>query len=416
MKKLVLLSFLLKISFGVFSQSVSINPDNLQIPRVSALPACAAADYGKIVFLTTTNRANVCSGSGWVEIATSGGGGGSLTLPYNGSGSFSAAGLTIFNTGGGLNSAGIQGMTGSSIGGANGVLGNSFEVAPIGNTVGVKGENSSTNSFGYGVLGTHAGGGSGVYGTTVTGFGVAGTASGAGGTGVYGTTTQAGTIGIFGLVTTGTSSGIYGKSTNSTSNAGFFENSTPTGFALQTIGKLKFQGNNAATGRVLMSTDANGTASWATITRNEILKLGPAAFQSHISTNESTIGSQGISMTTAAGSFHANLSLPNGASITGIKVYYIDNDGVSPATGLGLTSWSLQRLPHSGSSTYSSVVGISIPNIPANSSIQSLSHTFTSPEVVNNATSFYRMVVSMPASTNLVLVGAEISYTYTFNN
>lgn len=410
MKKIVLLSFLLQVSFGVFSQSVSINPDNLQLPRVSALPACAAADYGKVVFLTTTNRANVCSGSGWVEIATGGGGGGSLTLPYNGSGSFSAAGLTVFNTGGGINSAGIQGMTGSAIGGANGVLGNAFEVAPTGNTVGVRGENVSTNTFGYGVFGSHAGGGSGVYGTTVTGFGVAGAASGAGGTGVYGTTTQAGTIGIFGLVNTGTSHGIYGKSTNSTSNAGFFENSTSTGFALQTIGRLRLQGNNAGAGRVLMSADGNGTALWSNITRTDVLKLGPAAFTSHISSNDVTHGARGVSFNTSAGSLHANISLPNGAAITGCTIHYIDNDGTASNVGLGLTSFAFQKMSQSSINSYTNIASGSFTNTSANSNTLSISPTVT--ETIDNANFYYRLVISMPASPNIIFVGATINYQY----
>lgn len=189
MKKLILMSVFTLATFSLIAQSVSINPNNLQIPSVSALPACAAADYGKIVFLTTTNRANVCSGSGWIEIET-GGGGGSLTLPFNGSGNYSAAGFTVMNTGGGINSAGIQGMTLSAITGASGILGNAFDTAPTGDNAGIRGLNSSTNTRGYGVFGSHAGSGHGVYGLSVTGSGVSGSATGVGGIGVSGTSTQ----------------------------------------------------------------------------------------------------------------------------------------------------------------------------------------------------------------------------------
>jgi len=79
MKKIIFMSVFTLVVLSSVAQSVSINPNSLQIPSVSALPACAAADYGKIVFLTTTNRANECSGSGWIEVATGCGGVGLLT-------------------------------------------------------------------------------------------------------------------------------------------------------------------------------------------------------------------------------------------------------------------------------------------------------------------------------------------------
>lgn len=419
MKKIVLLGCSLLLSAEIYSQSVMINPNNLQIPRVSALPACAAADYGRVVFLTTTNRANVCSGSGWIEVAPSGGGGGSFTLPFNGSGNYSAAGFTVMNTGGGLNSAGIQGMTMSAITGASGILGNAFETAPLGETVGVRGSNSSTNNNGVGVKGTHDGAGYGVFGVSLTGTGVYGYTQGSSssGYGVFGQAGQTSGVGVFGNAFGTNGVAVWGKADHSTGAGGYFSNSAVGGVALSTSGRLRFQGNGAAVNKVLVSTDISGTAEWKSLTRNEILKLGPAAFHSHISSNESTMGSQGISMTSATGSFHANVSLPDGATITQVRVYYIDNDGVSPATGLGLTGWSLQKMTNSGSgSAYSNVANSTFTNISASSSVLFSGLILPTPEVVNNATTFYRVVVTMPSSLNLVLVGAEISYSYTVNN
>jgi hypothetical protein len=416
MKKIILMSVFALVTIPSLAQSVSINPNNLQIPSVSALPACAAADYGKIVFLTSTNRANVCSGSGWVEVSAGGGGGGSLTLPYTSTGAFTTQGFQIINTGGGANSAALQGTAMSALTNAAGVWGSANETNPSGFNMGIRGSNFSTNNNGYGVYGSHAGGGFGTYGLSVTGSGVWGGATGVGGIGVTGSSSQSSAIGVYGLVTGSSANGVWGKSTNSTSVGGFFENSAVNGLALLTNGKLRFQGNGAAANKVLVSQDANGNANWEALTRTEILKLGPAAFYSHISSNESTMGSQGISMTSAAGSFHANVSLPNGATITLVRIYYIDNDGVAPATGLGLTSWGLQKILNSGNNTYSNVVNGSFINWTANLSMQSTSQLLTVPEVVNNATTFYRMVVTMPSSTNLILVGAEISYTYTVNN
>ncbi len=414
MKKTLFISIFTLLAFSSIGQSVTLNPNNLQIPSVSALPACAAADYGKVVFLTSTNRANVCSGSGWVEVAA-GGGGGSLTLPYTSTGSFSTQGFQIINTGGGANSAALQGTAMSSLTDAAGVWGSANTTNPIGFNSGVRGSNFSTNNNGYGVYGSHAGGGFGIYGLSATGSGVSGGATGVGGIGVSGSSSQSSAIGVFGNVSGASATGVWGKSSNSTSIGGFFENTAVNGVALQTNGKLKFQGNGAATNKVLVSQDANGNALWESLTRTEILKLGPAAFVSHISSNESTQGSRGVSMTTAAGSFHANVVLPNGATITDYSVWYIDNDGAGSNLGLGLTSHALQKMTHTGTNSYVNISNGTFINTSASTFIFNVGSQ-TLNEVVDNDFYFYRMVVTMPASANLILVGVSIRYTYTVNN
>jgi C1q domain len=86
----------------------------------------------------------------------------------------------------------------------------------------IKGQNNSTNSFGYGVQGIHLGSGYGVYGQSVNGFAVAGFSS---------------NIGVFGR---GDLGGVLGQSINgtgitgasSTGVAGYFESGT--GYALIT--------------------------------------------------------------------------------------------------------------------------------------------------------------------------------------
>ncbi len=268
---------LLLANFGSFAQSVSINPQSLDLPKVTTLPGCAPADYGKVVFLTSNNKAHVCGGSGWVAVETSTGAGGSLTLPYNGSGSFSAGGFSVFNTGGGLNSAGIHGMTGSALNGANGVLGSAFETAPSGNNAGVAGINSSTNNNGNGVLGRQNGGGNGVYGESITGKGV------------------------YGLVSS-TGDAVFGAANNANARAGVFVNSAVGGMALRTSGVLRFEGQNAAAGTFLRSNDNLGTATWSNITRTEVIKIPAAAFVPHISSNEITHDNQGIVFTGSSGS------------------------------------------------------------------------------------------------------------------
>lgn len=378
---------LILANFGSFAQSVSINPQSLDLPKVANLPGCVAADYGKVVFLTSNNKAHVCSGSGWVAVETSTGGGGSLTLPYSTSGAFSAAGLSILNTSGGINSAGIQGMTLSAINGANGVLGNAFEVAPSGNTVGVAGLNSSTNSNGYGVSGKHSGGGAGVYGESVTGKAV------------YG-------------VSSSTGDAVYGATNNANARAGVFVNSAVGGMALRTSGALRFEGQNAAAGRFLRSGDNLGTASWSNITRTEVIKIPAAAFVPHISTNSITHDNQGIVFTgsSGAGSVHAPLTLPNGATVTQILFYYIDGDAT-----LGMTSWAIQKFDHTVvPQAYSNLFSGTIPNVndPFGIRTQGINSTI----VINNEINFYRLVFAMPFDADLKFLGAEVRYNYQVNN
>jgi hypothetical protein len=417
MKRILSLwGFIFVISSNSFAQFVQTNPNSLSLPQVSALPGCAAADYGKMVFLTTTNKANVCSGSGWVEVSAGGSGGG-LTLPYSGTLSSTTSPFVVTNTGGGSNSAGITGSTTSALAAANGVWGIASNTAPTGANYGVQGFNQSTNTFGYGVYGRHAGGGIGLYGYSATGTGVYGT-SGGSGAGISGFSNQANGTGVYGYATNATAYGVWGKASFTSGIAGYFSHDDgPNGWALVTDGKVQFRNMSGGVDRILVCTDSYGTAVWASSVRNDILKLGPAAFQSHISTNESSIGGQGISMTTAAGSFIADVNLPDGAKITGFTVYYIDNDGAAPNIGLGLSSYALQKMAHTGTGAYSNITNGSgsFTNTVGSPNITSVT-TLPLTENINNATHFYRFVVSMPASVNLVLSGVAINYQYSVLN
>ncbi|MCP9765703.1 hypothetical protein EGI31_22435 [Lacihabitans soyangensis] len=380
-------ALLLMANFGSFAQSVTINPQSLDLPKVTNLPGCAVADYGKVVFLTSNNKAYVCGGSGWVAVETSTGSSGSLTLPYSGSGAFSAGGLSVLNTAGGLNSAGIQGMTMSAINGANGVLGNAFETAPSGNTAGVAGINNSLNANGYGVYGKHDGGGAAVYGTTNIGKGV------------YGHTATSGDA-------------VFGLASNINARAGVFENTVAGGIALRTAGTLRFEGQNAAAGRFLRSGDNLGTASWSNITRTEVIKIPAAAFVAHISTNSITHDNQGIVFTgsSGSGSVHAPLTLPNGATVTQILFYYIDGDAT-----LGMISWAIQKFDHTVlPQAYSNIFSGTIPNVndPFGIRTQGVNTTL----VIDNTINFYRLVFAMPFDTDLKFLGAEVRYNYQVNN
>lgn len=417
LKKIIIFGIIWVFKFDLEAQLIDLKPDNLQLPQVSVLPGCAAADYGKMVFLTTTNKAQVCNGTGWValETASGGGGGGSLTLPYSANGSFSTQGFQIINIGGGANSAAIQGTTLSTTNDAAGIWGAANTTSPTGETIAVRGSNLSTNNNGIGIKGTHAGGGYGIMGYSTTGTGIYGITSGISSTsyGVMGETNQTSGAGVHGKVSASGASGVYGLATNISANGGFFQNNAG-GVALNTFGKLRFQGNGAAAKKVLTSIDATGNAEWQSLTRNEIIKLGPAAFQPHISQNQYTMDGRGIQFTSfpagvTAGSFHANVQLPNGAVITSYKIHYFDAD-----VSIGLSSYAFQKLDHSLSGvTYANIHNSTFIN---NNSLSFLEVSNPLNETVNNSTSFYRIVVVMPLSANINLVGAEINYTYAANN
>ncbi len=135
MKKLiVLLFFVVNFAFG---QSVTLQPGSngfVAIPAVASLPSVTAADKGKMVFLTTTNKFYFCDGSNWVE-----------PLMSNGAGLFSyinsSYANTLFNVENtNTNSPGsptvaIKGTANSSIGigiagnSTNGVAGNFVSTA-----------------------------------------------------------------------------------------------------------------------------------------------------------------------------------------------------------------------------------------------------------------------------------------------
>lgn len=378
---------LILANFGAFSQSVSINPQSLDLPKVTTLPGCVVTDYGKVVFLTSNNKAHVCSGSGWVAVETSTGGSGSLTLPFSGTGTFAGSGFTVQNTGGGLNSAAIQGMTLSALNGANGILGYAIETSPSGNNAGVAGINNSTNANGNGVLGRQLGGGNGVYGESVTGKGV------------YGVITSSGDA-------------VYGAANNANARAGVFVNSAAGGMALRTSGTLRFEGQNAAAGAFLKSSDNLGSASWSNITRTEVIKIPAAAFIPHISSNEITHDNQGLVFagSSGAGSVHAPLTLPNNATVTQILFYYIDGDAT-----LGMTSWAVQRFDHTVvPQAYSNVFSGTIPN--ANNAFNIATQGVNTSLVIDNTKNFYRLVFAMPFDADLKFLGAQVSYNYQVNN
>ncbi len=77
-KQISLLVFI--IPFGLFAQSSTILPNSIQLPNVASLGTCTATEKGQQVFLTTDNKSYYCNGTTWLEMS------GSFSLPYLGVG------------------------------------------------------------------------------------------------------------------------------------------------------------------------------------------------------------------------------------------------------------------------------------------------------------------------------------------
>jgi Chaperone of endosialidase len=210
---------------------------------------------GAVVFDITLNQLSVYNGSAWVAA-----GGTSFTLPFSGTSNASNNLLYIENTAPITNFSTIYGKTNSSSNIA-GIYGLAASTASTNNTAGVRGQNNSANSFGYGVEGIH------------TGTGIGGYFSSANGT---------------------------GASLSSTN-----------GFGLKTQGKLQFGGNGVGTilpNKFLRSININGEAQWS--------DLLPYSF----TTNNNSQDLLKIENTATTGNFNAiagTINSQSGAAISG---------------------------------------------------------------------------------------------------
>lgn len=72
MKKLYILFIIHHLSFSVFAQSISLDPNSLQLPRLAVNPTCAVADKGKLIYNTAQEKVLYCNGTSWVDPATGG--------------------------------------------------------------------------------------------------------------------------------------------------------------------------------------------------------------------------------------------------------------------------------------------------------------------------------------------------------
>jgi hypothetical protein len=116
----------------------------------------------------------------------------------------------------GTGTTGLRGETSATTTNAAGVLGQITAALPDTFAAGVRGQITTTTSTkGYGVYGSHGGGGTGVYGTGKTGVQGSGTTgvSGSGTTGVFGSGSTTGVLGSgpTGVSGSGSDTGVYGS-------------------------------------------------------------------------------------------------------------------------------------------------------------------------------------------------------------
>jgi hypothetical protein len=179
-------------------------------PRMTTAQKNAIANpqAGAVVFDNTLNQLSFYNGTSWVAAAGAG-----LSLPYNQTVNFPTfydGGLfRITNSAPTSEAVAING----TITGADGFAIRAMATNTSGfNTGAIYATNSSTNSNGFGISGSHNGGGPGIIGGSNSGIGVSG-----GSTTGIGVNGQGGTHGIKGLATASFGYGVFGEANGNTS-------------------------------------------------------------------------------------------------------------------------------------------------------------------------------------------------------
>ncbi|RYU97005.1 hypothetical protein [Emticicia agri] len=67
MKRTIFTIFFMGCLTISFAQSVTIEPNTIQLPQVSANPTCASSEKGKMIYNTVTNKVLYCNGTNWVS-------------------------------------------------------------------------------------------------------------------------------------------------------------------------------------------------------------------------------------------------------------------------------------------------------------------------------------------------------------
>ncbi len=186
---------------------------------------------------------------------------------------------------------------------------------------------------------------------------------------------------------------------------------TPTA-QMDVNGTLRIRGNGAAAGNVLTS-DADGNATWNALTRNEVYSIGSAAFQPEASSYPliRASGAGGVYFLPAPPSatfILAPVTLPQGASVTQITMYFRDNVAGNLALDFLAEDLTFGSFNILASATTSG----------ASTNWRSIVLTPVAPITINNNTLAYYVKAygTWTGNFDLAIKGAVIKYSYTINN
>jgi hypothetical protein len=309
MKKLTLLLTILLATFSANAQNVAINNDGTAatgsamldvksitkgflMPRMTSAQRAAIASpiIGLLVFDTDTKTIWAYNGTAWTNLTSSGSGG--FALPFDQTVNLSTPTFRIENNGTGdvFQVGSLGGATGLNVYTTNG-FGMNVNTS---NNIGILATSQTSNAihaFTTNLANTiptiranNTGGGAGIQANSKNNNGILATTGAVGFSGVRGEASVNGANGVFGFSTStngvgvrgeasGTGTGVIGYSTNGTgmsagsiAGTGLYANSI-SGLALNVNGNVKIAGGNTTpgAGKVLTS-DANGNATWQTPT------------------------------------------------------------------------------------------------------------------------------------------------------
>lgn len=122
---------------------------------------------------------------------------GTFSLPFSSTNNSASSLFSVTNSGTGISLEGVNSSTTANI---TAIYGKATAATPGANAAGVRGAITGGGLEGFGVWGSHAGSGAGVYGTTISGSGVSGVST-TGGNGVQGSSTDG--VGVFGTSANG---------------------------------------------------------------------------------------------------------------------------------------------------------------------------------------------------------------------
>jgi hypothetical protein len=275
----------------VQSTTKAFYPPRMNTAQKNAISGVAA---GAMVFDTDLGGLFTYNGSVWVA-------GSGLTLPY--SVNQNEPNFTLLR----IENTNVNSINSTIIGATNsnnytGIFGAAYNTSPIGNSIGTRGYNASTNANGYGVYGNHNGTGVGVYGE---------------------------------------SNGIAIRGTSTSGIGGYF--STTSGKALQTSGGVTIGGSGVGTlgtGKFLKSINASGDAQWSDLLPYSTTQSISPGGLLNITNNSTGSGyaikgaSSGVYGVGVYGEHSGNASgVPVGSGVEGYSFYGI---GVKGSSGSGI--------------------------------------------------------------------------------